>query len=614
MRVKESEVKNFRIIKEMSASIPDDKKVVLVKGRNGSGKSSYLKALNYLLFNVKQDEASFKDFIRKGAKECVLSATFEYQGKELELSAVVGKTNSRKLIYEDALYENSQAIEKLQTILPGYSLGIQASTSFQGMTDLISATPAERRTMLESIYNLDYSDKVDALKKTVKEAEARIVKVDQELYFLENSKKPLQRFAQISNMTPEEKEQAQKRIAELRTLIASIESTKKMISIIEKAKKDYDDFVVPAKPENIACVRPHNCFTTGDRYSKLNRKLSDLKADVLSAQSELKVLKESIESFGNGLCPTCGQEFVGWEQKIKDINTQIDEKNLELEDAVKVYDAVKEECASLELLYVEQRDKVRSFKRLVTQYKTAIDNHKKGVAKKAELYEKYLELQANSSITHETSQSDGSEYLSEISSLENRIKEYDEQVMKKAMIEKANEEAKKQNALAESKLKDLAKEKEELQNTIYVNSEAQKILGRDFPSWVLLKETKNVEAEMNKFLDDTYDGRYHVTIDIAKTGIGILYNDGSDVSLASGSEKDLMNLAFKMALSRLSGMKILFLDEVDKFCDITVASKLFDTVLEQVKRGRIEQVFIVTHSVDMQNKLELCEEVAVLEM
>lgn len=614
MRVKESEVKNFRIIKEMSASIPDDKKVVLVKGRNGSGKSSYLKALNYLLFNVKQDEASFKDFIRKGAKECILSATFEYQGKALELSAVVGKTNSRKLLYEDALYENSQAIEKLQTILPGYSLGIQASTSFQGMTDLISATPAERRTMLESIYNLDYSGKVDILKKAVKEAEARIIKVDQEIYFLENSKKPLQRFVQISDMTPEEKEQAQKRIAELQKLIASIESTKKMIDIVKRAKKEYEDFVVLPKPENIDCKRPHNCFTTEKKYTKLNKDLANLKAATLGIQSEIKVLTESISSFGNGLCPTCGQEFVGWEQKVKDITTQIEEKKLELQEAVAIYDSAKKECDSLELLYVEQRDAVRTFKKTVSQYKVALDNHKKGIVKKAELQEKYIELQSTSTINPDEPQLDGSEYSVEIASLEKRIKDFDEHVMKKAMIEKANEEAKKQNALAEEKLKDLTKEKSDLQNIIYVNTEAQKILGRDFPSWVLLKETKNVEAEMNKFLDDTYEGRYHVTIDIAKTGIGILYNDGSDVSLASGSEKDLMNLAFKMALSRLSGMKILFLDEVDKFCDITVASKLFDTVLEQVKRGRIEQVFIVTHSVDMQNKLELCEEVAVLEM
>ena len=109
---------------------------------------------------------------------------------------------------------------------------------------------------------------------------------------------------------------------------------------------------------------------------------------------------------------------------------------------------------------------------------------------------------------------------------------------------------------------------------------------------------------MNSFLNKAYP-RYIVKLRNGKNGLAIFYGKkDEDVSEASGGEKDIFNLALKIAFSKMSQLRVLILDEVDKFHSPSVAKREFSLVSDMIEDGEITQVFVVTHKPEIKTLLE----------
>ena len=66
----------------------------------------------------------------------------------------------------------------------------------------------------------------------------------------------------------------------------------------------------------------------------------------------------------------------------------------------------------------------------------------------------------------------------------------------------------------------------------------------------------------------------------------------SNAKMASGFEKDLLSLAFKVALCKLYNLSFAFFDEADGHSSDKNAEKLFKSLFTN---GLFEQVFLISH-------------------
>lgn len=82
--------KNWRSIEEEEAYFEAGDRI-LITGKNGAGKTSFLSALKYAFLG----NTSFKDFIQFGAKDCWTEVEFEYQGNNYRLRRGSGRTQGK---------------------------------------------------------------------------------------------------------------------------------------------------------------------------------------------------------------------------------------------------------------------------------------------------------------------------------------------------------------------------------------------------------------------------------------------------------------------------------------------------------------------------------------
>jgi len=177
-----------------------------------------------------------------------------------------------------------------------------------------------------------------------------------------------------------------------------------------------------------------------------------------------------------------------------------------------------------------------------------------------------------------------------------KIKEYEAITAKNEIIKKENEKislAKKENdeSIEKSNALLILVIKE-------IDSYAQSIsfYKKEFPNYIISNLVKGIEVGMNDFLDKTYDGRYHVKIQETKTGIEIVYGvKDADIARASGAEKNLFNVALKVAFTRLSGLNILILDEVDSYMSEEISKSLYMVLKEMIDEKELDQIFVISH-------------------
>lgn len=183
----------------------------------------------------------------------------------------------------------------------------------------------------------------------------------------------------------------------------------------------------------------------------------------------------------------------------------------------------------------------------------------------------------------------------DFSAEEAKVKKYDEvEAQNKSTIEfnKKIEESEKQSKV---KISEFEKELDTVSDDIKTCDEARVIIGKDLLNFITLKTCKKLENELNNFFNVIFP---NLVVELKQKGKGVQFFYGkknlkkrSDIRNTSGFEKQLLSIAWKVALSKAYGLSILFLDEADAYSSDTNSKKLYSKL---ISLGLFDQIFIIT--------------------
>ena len=190
---------------------------------------------------------------------------------------------------------------------------------------------------------------------------------------------------------------------------------------------------------------------------------------------------------------------------------------------------------------------------------------------------------------------------SSINVVESEIKLYESITVSNEEKRKLNEAQDKKELERTERLNTSKKELLASQEKVSLAEFANKILSKEFPSYVISKMISTLTFHANEFLSKVYPS-YTLTIVESKSSIRVLYGpNGSDVKLASGFEQQIFSFAWKYALGKLQNYNILILDEVDSAASEANSEKFYSTLAKM--DDCFQQVFVVTHKQDIKDLL-----------
>lgn len=192
----------------------------------------------------------------------------------------------------------------------------------------------------------------------------------------------------------------------------------------------------------------------------------------------------------------------------------------------------------------------------------------------------------------------------DISKAEYIIKEYERVETANKAILKYNEEQKARSEECAKKLEEAEKLLSNIQEDLKSYDEAKTIIGKDIPAFITVKTCEKLKNEINSFLNVVFP---EMVVELKQKGKGVQFSYGlrdnpikKSVKNASGFEKQLLSIAWKVALSKAYGISIIFLDEADAFSTPGNALKLYSKLLSL---GLFDQVFVISQDSELYRSL-----------
>ncbi len=507
----------------------------------------------------------------------------EYQKKSKQLEI------DREIFQEESL-QNEKYLEQLK----------QHNEAAEQL-DILNKNKEEEQKEIDSLLK-DKKEEIDFDSKLLKKVEKEINEIEKEKIKLENDKK---NFEDNVNKINDEK----KRINNYKEKL-SILSIKRLPRILFSEK----DISILLENKN-------------------NKKL------------ELSIVRKKIKSIENGKCPTCDTDFTRIDIKpFKEdetiLNEEINKLDVEYTDA-------KKQCEDYKKIQQENKlneSQIDNIKENISIIKESISNlESKNILFDSEAYkkvddklikfnkekeeltrlksehdsfikfnddiDKYIKeinniiLEVNSKISVYEKIRKPREFqftvsfdLQEHKKVQDTIIDYNSRLFEIKKIKESNEKIKKdrgRNAINTSILED---EVDELNSKNKLLDDCKKIVDKDFSAWVISKGSEFIKKKMNLFFQKAYS-KYTITFQQSKKSIDFFYGYKdmiqSPVTMASGYEKEVLSIAFRVALSGMQNLGLMSLDEIDSFASDSKSLQLFNTLFNE---SNIDQYFIITHN------------------
>lgn len=545
VRVKDLFIKNFMSIDEFSLDFSDFEKICVICGPNGSGKTSIVESLYWVLTGKTTKRVPVGSLLNKykSSEEGVLvKLTLEINGEDyvIERSRRGGAPGLiLKKLGEDVVYDK-ESVGSTQDFI--YKLLGLTETDISLFTYFSTTSPVLFGNMSDTekvglLSRLSKSDVVQALRAKIKVDEDQLKhkvvenqsRVITQREFQENKKKALNKLIETSA--------TQKSLSEK---ILFLTQSREELGADESERLTELDESIHEKSKEISEERL--------KYDRLNSEIKKL------AETAKKAKKELL-SLDSKTCFTCGQEIVS-ETKLSEIKQRLTKEAETSEQSLRaklpLLESIKTQGISL-----------RSEKEELEKERTVVAPRQK---KRTELSQELNRLNG---------------LLSKDFSTE------------KAMLEKEIEELKDQVNLSQSSVDTLVKEKEIL---TYLTSKLLKNSGRF---------VKSLNENALKFLvDRTMKNLIDTNIEVSSTGLNLMVSFNGRKSLSYGEisagQKRILDLALMLTLNEIFSeyigsekgvLGISIYDEVVSFLDMSyvdVAKTLLDTCVSG-------KVLLITH-------------------
>lgn len=387
---------------------------------------------------------------------------------------------------------------------------------------------------------------------------------------------------------------------------------------LESEIKNFDD-KIDATKSNINIFQKDNDKYTND--------LLEYKSQNSEKTIELKNIVKKIELNEKGICPECGQSIhninlitlnldkTKLEESIKKLASQQEatkqllSKNLNnidiLNKDLNTFNIEKLNAVtslkSIDLEYQSLIDKLKEYnldlintdiktnKDLITSNNEVIKNFE---AELLELSEKTLNNRSLN-IKYQQLQSDIKNF--------NNIKNENKLIVDK--INELNNEITNLN----KDIENIENEEPHIVQMIDTYTTAKKIFGKELPNYLTVKTCAMLDKEINAFVQTIFPN-LQLCLRKSKKGVEFFYIEDSEedihnlndddlgnAKMASGYEKAVFTIAFKIALCKAYGLEFSALDEIDAAASDNNSTKTFEAI---ISNNIFNQIIFITHSAD----------------
>ena len=630
-------VKNFMSISEQEIEFNEG--ITGITGENGSGKSSLLNAIGLCLTEYRAGD-SLRDYVKAGELEAQIDLEGLYKGYPISYNVIInnrpyGNPLKRKVSYKGKVYENSdyskfikhENLENLEKVM----------FLFQGDTSLTSIKPSERATILKQLFNFNFEDQVNSLSDSISSAqedkariqgslsayrsrtfekqglsrevsEREMISWEDEYLSLKHQLSTLKNIddSQTSSLKSKIKEMTNEKSRALSGEVSLRESIRKNledISELESLIKKSEGVEVPKElPRKI------------EERNEVLKKLSEKSYEVNNKKSvclyKVKELKAQIEISKKGYCHSCGQKIES--SYVEELLLQLKNEEAKSENIQAELESIQKE---IEETSQQQISDEKTLENITSIINRAVEAKKKLEEKRSNLHvlEKSLEEKKSSIELIEGQLSYLEEALKEQDDLLKKLEEKESLLKKSKELESKINNAKSVRAGNEVKRAQnerIEKEKKECDDQISklsaeINEKDAKIKNlkgcldvfqRDFPNFIVLRACSQLEGYVNEFVHRVFP-YMNVSLKQDRQGVQFFYKiKGQDrdlsIKMASGAQKSVLTLAYKIAEAKLYGLDCIILDECDASLNDENSSMLYKFIAEI---NSFKQLIFVSH-------------------
>ena len=465
-----------------------------------------------------------------------------------------------------------------------------------------------KKNQIQAIPEDVYSDKKKEIESAIQTVQNQLSKysglTDKQRKLNESLNNVLQQKYVVSNS-----------ISTINTQIGNLSSMKEALTKYDDDNKKLSNDVLEITQFisniNVELVKLSN------EQTELENTKSDFIKRIAEKSSELQTIKKHLSLIDSGKCPECGHVFTNadkaeYEKAYNDTTEQLEKLNSEssinqnnlsevinnklskntelstlstklatcnstISNNTRAREQLNNQIMSLEQVSLSLPEKEQELKKLV-ESESAITNEQRDLEKSLKEYEELNKDLQNGQI---------------------QLNEITKQISLRDNIIKANDIIANEITALNIDSEIVQKSIEQAEKDEKVYKEAFTLLSKNLPDYLTVKTCDLLQEEMNNFIHVVFP-EMEIRLFQNKKGIEFFYTkeqnynkeDMSNAKMASGFEKDLLTLAFKVALCKLYCLPFAFFDEPDGHSSDGNAERLFKSLFTN---GIFEQVFFISH-------------------
>ena len=623
-----------------------DKTNIVLEGDNGNGKSALLDAIALCLAEHRRAD-KYAEYVQTGHNECKIDLTATINGEPIVFNIILlvsgGTPFNRIVTYKGKTYQNTEVSGLLNELeLPFYSKLI---FSMQGQDDIATMSASVRADYLQRLLQFDFDNALNKLREKLNDIETNQMYNKNQIDFNQkaiNSKTIKTPLPLPCSLT--EYEEKKKRLDELDVLLkekdkifADLQEAQQKVSTL-KIKEvrltsaiQHNLNIEAEKEEILKEIAQHNeelSKLTVPETKDFDKKIKEIEDDITNRKSiidtdngkiwrinaQIQTLKEREELHKQGKCPTCGQptDFIENEnnsKKIEELEASLMQYSNEIAsytDSIKKLELLKnginaekfenaQAVADYNSKVVILTSKIKGLQADYSNFKPMDVEDSELQATKDEIAKLTLD------IADLQKKLDSLKILSEEhKALKLFSDDFANTLLRNEWIEKDNLKTKGEIEELEVQINKLTQIITQQEKDYEYHKEAKKLLDTDLPNYLIVKTCARLEQEMNDFIHVVFP-TMNISLFQGRRGVEFYYSKtektddkGKLISakMASGFERSLLSISFKIALCKAYNLSLSILDEIDAFASDGNSEKIYSSLLEN---DIFNQLFIITH-------------------
>ena len=621
----------------------------IITGDNASGKSSLLEAISMALIERRKGN-SYRDYVQTGKKKAKIDMNVVLEGKDMRIVIEINNNKwgvpvQRTIYLGKEIFKNSDCTKLLKTFNVKY---LQHITFFhQKDSSILELKPAEVSALLKELFKINYTSQASALSKHITGMEQSTISVESKIDTMQTFLTSLAEVPLLDDPNPAIA-QLSKNIADKKKLIEQhadikdkAQETAQLISELEAIEADeksttyqkerQEDGITSdvARIENTESRIEDATRTAAQKIdsSKVEELRSQIKIHQEKMQNNRDLLPEwkakrantqkEIEAYSQGICPVCEHDLTTESPtKLPSLEKRVSDYVKQIAEIEKHNLVIAEELKSLNTrLHVAEEEHLtlKSIIDKAAYIKPQLVKELHDLKKNLPLKETYVAEASQKIESLKIAKKQLTEKLSLLQSMQSEINivktlMLDLQSMQDSMEtlqrnKVINEERKKNNkSVVETRKEQIVEidEAKKMLNSLHkkINSskEALNILIVDFPNYVILQKTAQLEDSINDIIQRIFPNMI-VRLTLKGAGISFYYSPNGDKNylpamMASGAQGSVLMLAWRVALAEMYGIDTLILDEIDSDANDANSSIIYEFIGSLTM---FDQIILISH-------------------